>query len=97
MAVYVDALLTYTAGVYRGRAAAQARRTGSRHGHRWCHLLADSLAELHAFAEQLGLKKDWYRRGHYDLVPPRRARALELGAIEVDRATAVRLWKQLMG
>jgi hypothetical protein len=53
-----------------------------------CHLVADSEAELHAFAARLGLRRGWaqVRRGrvHYDLTRARRARAVRLGALPVD-------------
>lgn len=53
-----------------------------------CHLLADSLDELHEMAQRLGLKRAWFqdkRSGkHYDLVPSKRATAVALGAIELD-------------
>lgn len=76
MPVYVDKLQTVTPK------GAQARRVGNR----WCHMTADSLDELHAMAEQIGMKREWFQPHatfpHYDLVPSRRARAVALGAIE---------------
>lgn len=66
----------------------QAFRTGRRWNHQWCHLWADSLEELHAMAESIGMKREWFqdREGfpHYDLVPARRGAAVKRGAIEVD-------------
>ena len=50
---------------------------------------------MHAFAERLGLRREWYQRGthnrgpwhwylsHYDLTPNKRALAVRLGAVEV--------------
>jgi hypothetical protein len=35
-----------------------------------CHLIADSVAELIAFAEQIGLRRDWFQpksSPHFDL------------------------------
>lgn len=54
---------------------------------RSCHLTADSLQELHEFAENLGMKRRWFqvsRKGvpHYDLTAARRKVAVFLGAIE---------------
>lgn len=51
-----------------------------------CHLTSDcSDEELHAFAELLGLKREWFQphrvMNHYDLTPRKRAKALRLGAI----------------
>lgn len=64
-----------------------------------CHMYADSLAELHAFARRLGLKREWFQNhpalAHYDLVPSRRLRAVSLGAIEQDRRAAVAKWREI--
>lgn len=52
-----------------------------------CHLAADSLDELHAFARRLGLKRAWFQDGrkpHYDLTAGRREAAIRLGAVELD-------------
>jgi len=53
-----------------------------------CHLLADTLDELHAFAKRLGLKREWFQEGnarypHYDLTLGKRKLAVRLGATEV--------------
>lgn len=49
-----------------------------------CHLTADSLTELHAFALRIGLRRAWFQNHplapHYDLTPSRRHRALMAGA-----------------
>ena len=79
MTVYVDETQDYTR-------IAKARRL--RHTH-WCHLTADTRDELHDFAKRLGLRRTWFQdhaiRWHYDITPPKRARALQLGAVEIDR------------
>ena len=57
-------------------------------GRRWCHLVADTLPELHDFARQLGLRRAWFQRAsypHYDVTAEIRARALGLGALHADR------------
>lgn len=52
-----------------------------------CHLLADSLEELHAFARKIGMKRAWFQNDgghpHYDLNQSRRAVAVNKGAIEI--------------
>lgn len=52
-----------------------------------CHLTCDGdVEELHAFAEKLGLRREWFQRGrvpHYDLTPRKREVALGLGAVVV--------------
>ena len=61
------------------------------------HLQADTVEELHAFADRLGLRREWFQskpgrpeNDHYDLGSKGRARALELGAIDEDRAAGTR-------
>ena len=55
------------------------------HGKLFCHLIADSIFELHAFAEKIGVKRCWFHRGnHYDLNSEQRCRAVESGAQEVS-------------
>ena len=52
-----------------------------------CHMVADSLIELHQMANELDLRYEWYQgpeRPHYDLSMTKRAQAVELGALEVD-------------
>jgi hypothetical protein len=60
-------------------------------GRRWCHLLADTDEELHAFAAELGLRRAWFQqtegrpwKDHYDLPEEVRAEAVRAGAVEVD-------------
>jgi hypothetical protein len=40
-------------------------------GKLWCHLVADTLPELHAFARRLGLRQAWFQAKaaypHYDV------------------------------
>jgi hypothetical protein len=54
-----------------------------------CHLIADSVMELHNFARKLGLRLEWYQCHsiipHYDLSPKKRAFALRIGALEISR------------
>ncbi|NGY05617.1 DUF4031 domain-containing protein [Solimonas terrae] len=68
-------------------------------GRLWCHLLADSLGELHRFARRLGLKAEWYqwhtKYPHYDITDTMRAKALALGAREADPLMVVRLSTRL--
>lgn len=50
-----------------------------------CHILADTLDELHAMAAKVGLKRSWFQdhppHPHYDLTASKRAAALEAGAV----------------
>lgn len=85
MAVYVDdAAIPATVG---------------RHTSHWSHLTADTREELHAFADRLGLRREWFQPGnpqarpgsfsaegwHYDLTVGKREQAIRLGALPVSR------------
>ena len=55
-----------------------------------CHMLADTPAELHAMADRIGVARRWYQARastpHYDVCKSKRAIAVAVGAIEIDRA-----------
>lgn len=56
-------------------------------GRRWAHLVSDtSYEELHAFAADLGLRREWFQGDHYDVPEHVRAAALDLGATAVESA-----------
>lgn len=54
-----------------------------------CHMVADSLDELHAMADQIGVARRWYqgppltRMPHYDIALSKRALAVQAGAQEI--------------
>lgn len=53
-----------------------------------CHMLADTVAELHTMAERIGMKREWFQplsSPHYDLSLTRRAAAIKEGALVIDR------------
>jgi hypothetical protein len=58
---------------------------------RWkyaCHMIADTVEELHAMAKAIGMQEEWFQPKsfpHYDLLRPRRETAVKLGAIELDK------------
>ena len=68
-------------------------------GRSWCHLVADSVSELHAFAAQLGLRQEWFQYRtmypHYDVTVSVQRRALALGAQVGDKRTIVACAKRL--
>jgi hypothetical protein len=58
---------------------------------RWSHLTVgpdDDLAELHAFAARIGLRRSWFQgkpwpRAHYDVTDSKRRQAIAAGAVPV--------------
>ena len=92
--IYVDKLRKWPPA---GKSAQVRRvfRNGS------CHLISDSsLEELHEFAARIGMRRVWFQAPprasipHYDLNDKRRAHAVRLGAIEVDRREFVAAMKR---
>lgn len=60
-------------------------------GRRWAHLVSDrSHAELHTFADGLGLRRSWFQGDHYDVPTEVRIQAIALGAQPVTAAELVR-------
>ncbi|WP_322073824.1 DUF4031 domain-containing protein [Burkholderia cepacia] len=68
-------------------------------GRQWCHLVADSLDELHGFAKSIGLRRGWFQAQaslpHYDVTVEVRDVALSRGAMQADRRTLVLRGRQL--
>jgi hypothetical protein len=65
-----------------------------------CHMLADTLDELHAMAARIGAEIGWFqisRTGvpHYDVPLFRRAAAIKLGAVEVGRRETAAIMKRV--
>jgi len=51
-----------------------------------CHMLADTLQELHAMADKIGVQRKWFQEKnvpHYDICKAKRALAVKFGAQEV--------------
>ncbi|HVN56159.1 MAG TPA: DUF4031 domain-containing protein [Anaerolineaceae bacterium] len=85
MAVYVDTLVNY---------GHQDWRRGE-----WCHMIADTLEELHDMAERIGLRREWFQNKpdhpHYDLRPLSRELAVKYGAIELSSLELVGKLKEI--
>lgn len=68
-------------------------------GKRWCHMVADTIDELHRFADRLGLKRSWFqtksRYAHYDITYSVREKALALGAQVGDKETVIQCAKRM--
>lgn len=76
MMIYVDSV-----SFYPGRMISPMAR---KHGHKWSHMFADTVEELHRFAAGLGLRKSYFQDKpgfpHYDLTPVKRNMAILKGA-----------------
>lgn len=70
-------------------------------GHKWCHLLADDVEELHSFAAKIGVHRLLYQgppktsAPHYDLTGLERDRALRQGALACDREQIVAVFRRV--
>ena len=64
-----------------------------------CHMVADTPEELHAMAERIGMRREWFQADastpHYDVSRTRRTAAITAGAIEVDRRGMVAIIRRL--
>jgi hypothetical protein len=60
-----------------------------------CHMIADTPAELHAMADQIGVARRWFQTPpkasfwHYDIAQTKRDLAIAAGALDCDRNTFV--------
>lgn len=68
-------------------------------GKKWCHMVADSLSELHQFAQSIGMRPEWFQASasypHYDVSVTRRQLALDQGACAGNRKQIIRCAKKL--
>jgi Protein of unknown function (DUF4031) len=61
----------------------------------YCHMFSYDLDELHAMADAIGLKREWFQEPpakgwpHYDVGRNKRRQAVKLGAIEVEWETTL--------
>lgn len=64
-----------------------------------CHMLADTVDELHAMADIIGIRREWFQHHsstpHYDICKSKRSKAVAAGAIEIDRRQVVALIRRL--
>lgn len=63
-----------------------------------CHMVADTLDELHAMAAAIGMRRAWFQPSsfpHYDVPQFRRAHAVALGALEIDRRELARIMRRI--
>jgi len=70
-------------------------------GRKWCHLMADDEAQLHRFANRLGIHRLSYQgppktsAPHYDITSFERDRALRMGAVACGRAEIVEVFRRV--
>ena len=68
-------------------------------GYQWCHMLADSLPELHDFAALIEVDARLFHRDasypHYDITVQMREIAIAQGAIPADRKKIIECAKKL--
>lgn len=73
------------------------RDYGWRHGPS-CHLIGDSVEELIAFAENMGMRREWFQpksSPHFDLTAEGRKAAVANGAIELDQRAFVKKLREI--
>lgn len=64
-----------------------------------CHMLADTLEELHAMAQFIDLEPEWFQNHgmpHYDICLAKRHLAVRAGAIQIGRrdvGALIRRWR----
>lgn len=60
-----------------------------------CHLVADTIEELHAMADKIGVARKWFqhqsRFPHYDICKTKRALAVRYGAKEITSREIVKI------
>jgi Protein of unknown function (DUF4031) len=63
------------------------------------HMIADTLEELHAAADRIGVTKNWWHAAahfpHYDICESKRALALANGAVAVGRREFVKVIRRI--
>lgn len=64
-----------------------------------CHMVADSIDELHAMADRIGVRREYFQAKsayqHYDICKSKRALAVKFGAVEVSRRELVTILRRL--
>lgn len=48
-----------------------------------CHMIADTDEELRKMSSQIGVQQKWHQGDHFDICLSMRAKAVQLGAVEI--------------
>ncbi len=59
-----------------------------------CHMLADSLDELHEMADKIGIQRKWFQNKnvpHYDICQSKKVLAIKHGALEIQQGKVLEL------
>ena len=67
-------------------------------GMKMCHMMADTVEELHEMADVIGLERRWYQEKsspHYDVCLSKRREAIANGAEKMDMRKLVELVRKL--
>ena len=66
-----------------------------------CHMIADTLPELHAMADSIGIRHKWFQNKpnhpHYDICMEKRALAVRIGAVEITAVQGVEILRDKYG
>lgn len=62
-----------------------------------CHMVADSIEQLHAMADNIGVSRRHFqnngRMPHYDICKAKRGQAIKSGAVEIGRRRLVEIMR----
>ena len=62
-----------------------------------CHMLCQSIEELHLMADLIGVKRKWFQHDastpHYDICLAKKKLAVQNGALEITRQEVAKLCK----
>lgn len=56
-----------------------------------CHMMADSLDELHQMADVIGVDRRHFQGDHYDICKAKRKLAVDAGAVEITQREMVKV------
>lgn len=64
-----------------------------------CHMIADTTEELLEMADKIGIDQKWVQcvgtyKEHFDICLSKRAKAVKLGAVQIDRKQLVEIIKR---